>query len=99
MVGDLLAMLSDQILDLTPPEVAAADRLRIEQDIGWKLTELAAKPVCERNAEPHLRPREDLRRDDISERTPEHDLSDLPVALLVDRERGGELHETMVQQR
>src|SRR5207253_7335833 len=68
VVGRVRPMLVDQALDLAAPEVAALERTRVEQDLGGEVAQLLAEPGGERHSESHLRPLEDLRRENPPER-------------------------------
>ena len=61
-----LLMLLDQLRDRLGLDVSMDTRIGAHQDLPRQLPKLTAEPVRERHAEAHLRPVEDLIRDDAA---------------------------------
>src|SRR5581483_4823533 len=68
-------------LDEAPIEHVAIARVGRQQQVADVGAQVAAEPGADRHAEPHLAARRDLRRNQIGERAPEHDLRVAAVEL------------------
>jgi len=85
--------------DIRLVEVSAARRLAAQQHVADQLAQVLAEPLRDGHLESLLGPVQHLVGDDAAHRGPERDLLLVAADLQLRRQRGGELHQPVIEQR